>query len=495
MLFVDDGAVFRAFPGEAEPPREISEPPAPDARVTSMTPSPDGRWVVYSGFGLTWGSGLFVVSTDGRSDPIKISGESVPGRGPLGGVFAGPRWNPASTMVLFQADFEVDRIYELYTSTRDGAQVNQKVNGPLSSNADVERWFSWSPDGTRVMYMANQVAEGRFGIYTSKPDGTDNQNVTSAEGILVFSTSWHPNSTRVAYIAAPDAQYVGELYTQKPDGSDLQKVSRPVTQFGDVGGYAWNRDGEWIAYWGDLEVSDRRELYVARPDGSDNKKVSRDIVSGLVLSPTWNPQGTRVGYLNRLSQNAPYELFTNSLDGTDNQRVHSALGPDGFVSPAYQWSPDGGRIAYMAGQTNQWANLYTSTPTGSERKTVALDNYLGPNSGVIRWSPTGSLLAHFSDEGPAHGIAIRTVAPDGTDSKVVSLPLEEGEILERNFLWSPDGEWIAYLTELNGGFNHALYVASADGTSARNVRADVGQYFELDSPIYGVFSWVRLLQD
>ncbi len=219
--------------------------------------------------------------------------------------------------------------------------------------------------------------------------------------------------------------------------------------------------------------------------------MSREIeADGVVFDGSWSPVGTRIAYLSRVHQNAPLELFTNSVEGTDNQRVHIELEEGGLVAFGYQWSPDGSRLAYMAGESGQWANIYTAAPDGSDRKMVAPTTYpRATHSGLVRWSPDGRLLAYFSAEGGATEIAIRTSEPDGTNSQVISLPLEEGEELDELFSWSPDSAWIAYVTSTEGiVYVSTLYVARADGTGARKV------YEGLDSFLFWAhdFAWVLI---
>lgn len=471
MLFHNVYSLFRAVPDETAPPVEIASAIAPpETIITNLIPTPDGRWAVYSLFAPAWGSALHVVPTFGDGDSVRITREPTPGRGPLGGSAQGlatghPEWNPSGTRIAFQANYQ--RTFELYTSTRDGALVDQQVSGQLSDREHVETWYGWDGSGSRLLYLIDPGDGGASRLYTGTADGTENQLVASAP--VVDWPAWDPSGSRIAHIAAPAAPHLNALFTTKPDGSDAQRVNTTPVTHGEVLGHAWSPDGKWIAYWGDLGTDGRTELYVARPDGSENKKVSGEVESGsgVVGGGTWNPMGTRVAYRSRLQDGGPTELFTNDVQGADNRRVRTELQEGYFVANGYQWSPDGGRLAYVSGERGTWANLYTATSDGSDEQIIGTTSY--PNYwGLFRWSPDGRLIAYSSPEGGTTDVAIRTTEPDGANSRVVTLPLEDGERLHHLFSWSPDSTWIAYIT-LRGSNRYALHVARADGTMTREV--------------------------
>ncbi len=216
ILFRTDEALFRALPEETDAPLELGTAPAPGTKLTSLFPSPDGRWVVYSAFGATWGSALYVAPTVEAGDPVRITREPLPNLGPTGGIIGGPKWNAASTLIAFEADYDSHQVYELYTSAPDGSLIDQKVNGVLTPGTDIPNWYGWDRDGNRLLYMANQVDEGAMGLYTSAPDGTENQNVTSAPGISRPFVTWSPTGGRVAYMASPDPPHFNGLFTRTP---------------------------------------------------------------------------------------------------------------------------------------------------------------------------------------------------------------------------------------------------------------------------------------
>jgi Tol biopolymer transport system component/DNA-binding winged helix-turn-helix (wHTH) protein len=99
-------------------------------------------------------------------------------------------------------------------------------------------------------------------------------------------------------------------------------------------------------------------------------------------------------------------------------------------------SPDGERIAFVAGEGNDWG-IYTAQVGGE--KSVRLTNNLGDH--YPAWSPDSRQIAfnRYSDE----GLGIYTVpALGGTEHRVYLGPAKTW--VEAGVAWSPDGETIAF---------------------------------------------------
>jgi Tol biopolymer transport system component len=303
-------------------------------------------------------------------------------------------WSPDGTRIAYVADQETDNLYELYSSAPDGSD-NRKVNGALIPGSQGIRavLYGWSPDGTRIAYQTDQDVAGVQEVYTSAPDGSDNRKVNPPLplGGSVSGFSWSPDGTRIAYVANGDDVDLRELYTSAPDGSDNRKVNGVLSQggFGFVTAFQWSPDGARIAYLADQDTPDVLELYTSRPDGSENHKASGEFqtVGGTVSNYAWSPDGAAIAY--HASQDDPdlLELYSSRPDGSENHKVNGPLVPDGDVE-SFEWSPDSERIAYRAAQSaTDVFEIYSSRPDGSQNQKA---NQTLPESGStssFAWSP------------------------------------------------------------------------------------------------------------
>ena len=111
-------------------------------------------------------------------------------------------------------------------------------------------------------------------LISSRPDGTDAHVVHPPTVNTLGSYGWSPDGTRIAYIADQATPNVEEIYTSAPDGSNNRKVSHELPDGADLTGLAWSPDGALIVY----VVDD--DIYSAAYDGSQVRQVSDPSVSG-----------------------------------------------------------------------------------------------------------------------------------------------------------------------------------------------------------------------
>ena len=81
-------------------------------------------------------------------------------------------------------------MFELYTSTPDGASNNVKVSGTLVTGGNTFN-NSWVSDSSRLVYRADQDSDNVFDLYTSTPDGTSNVKIsgTATAGAVGVTSS------------------------------------------------------------------------------------------------------------------------------------------------------------------------------------------------------------------------------------------------------------------------------------------------------------------
>jgi Tol biopolymer transport system component len=298
-----------------------------DEDVFEFEWAPDGTLIAYradqdfNGVIELYATQPVVINTPVKvNTPLPNAGQDVAEEpGSNADVF---EWASDSSRIAYIADqsFAANDVFELWTAELVSVmptvfaapkRVCADLTGPGSSK-DVKR-FKWAPDDTRIAYLADQTAGGINELYTSLPDGSDNQKMHSdfIAGRNVTTFAWALDSSRIAYIANQDNDTVFELYTSSPDGITLpvnEKVSvlpDPVTFPGrNVTTFAWAPDSTLIAYLADQDSDDVFEIYISPPDSIvGNIQVSIDPTDpgGDVLIFTWAPDSSRIAYRAQLA--------------------------------------------------------------------------------------------------------------------------------------------------------------------------------------------------
>ncbi len=174
------------------------------------------------------------------------------------------------------------------------------------------------------------------------------------------------------------------------------------------------------------------------------KHVTRE--SGLELDPAISPDGRTLAYV--AGPPGKRRLYVRQIDGgrpialTEPGVAESQRRPD--------WSPDGTRIVFQAGQ--QGLGVRPAVRTGTLYTIPALGGtptvLLAPtNDGVAftpAWSPAGDQIAYAAQD----GIYVVVAQPGGTPRQIVST----GQSVHSP-RWSPDGLRLVYV---RGGTYFAL---------------------------------------
>jgi hypothetical protein len=133
-----------------------------------------------------------------------------------GNVLLDWQWSPDGDWLAYRADQLTDNTVELFTASADGS-ANVLVSGIIADGGNVAalsgRAFQWSPDGTWLVYSADQVEDEKFELFVAAPDGgTTNLSVsgvlTSGGDVIKFALGARPGATtasterRVALLGA-----------------------------------------------------------------------------------------------------------------------------------------------------------------------------------------------------------------------------------------------------------------------------------------------------
>ena len=119
----------------------------------------------------------------------------------------------------------------------NGAVDDVPGNSPLvpaltDANILGLRSVKWSPDGTRIAFVAT-TAFDQAEVVVMKSDGTDPRIVSPNYAYVVGDVDWSPDGTRVAYIMATQPSLRGlELFVSDVAGSGAPRVTKVTTSSG-----------------------------------------------------------------------------------------------------------------------------------------------------------------------------------------------------------------------------------------------------------------------
>ena len=256
--------------------------------VATLAITPDSRRVVYlASFAISSVVELFSVPVAGGAT-VQLNTPLVVGR-----VVSNARLSPDGGRVVYVADQAADDEFEMYSVPVTGG-VPVKLNGALVTGGDV--WsndYLFSPDSSRVVYIADQQTDGVNELFSVPITGGVavklNAPLASGREVKVFGTIITPDGSRVVFRADQDIDDVFDLYSAPLFGGVITKLNGPLAD-GSIDTYRVTPDGSRVIYTASQNVVDRFELFSVPPAGGPVAAVSGVMVSGgsiseFVLSP------------------------------------------------------------------------------------------------------------------------------------------------------------------------------------------------------------------
>ena len=313
--------------------------------------------------------------------------------------------------------------YEIRSRTIEGYNLRE-----LTDNNTIENLPAWSPDNTRIAFLASPSTQPTYG----------NNGLLFNVGLYVMSSSKglpSGQSVKDSPHVAEDDTFSGALRIWPLNTADRWvEIIAPFSP-------RWSPDGEQIAFilnnsstdfeydggWEDplyYKVYDYH-MMVAHADGSGSRNLGRTIVL-----PTWSPDGRQIAYANLDGDG--WSIYTISSDGSGLRKVldNSDLHIPPLPISQLEWSPNGSELLFVAD-----FNIHT---VDLDSGNVGRLNYHFWPPSVVAWSPDGSRIALLVscgarsgvksspfDEEPCHRFRLLTLASDGTDRRFVTKPVTD----------------------------------------------------------------------
>ena len=395
--------------------------------------SPDSQAIAYFARGKLWR----VAVVDGV--PIEICAATNP---------RGGAWGSRGTIV-----FAPDSIYTgLSRVSADGGTPEPITLLATALGENAHRWPSFLPDGTHFVYFVRSIVAERRGAYLGR---IDRPAAPPTEPIL-------RSESEAIYLPLAGAR--GVLMTAASGRVDLypfdaqrfvltgEPRSLPLAVGGNTPRHASMLGGsthvvthaETSIPYGDRLVSSTRS--------GDHRLL--DTERSIISWPRVSPDGTRLVSQRLDGVTGSPDLWVQDLERGTRLRVTQ----ENSSGQLPVWSPDGQRVAYLAGPAEK-ATLTIGRADGTGVVTTL--DCPRPRCEPSDWSRDGRWLI--------------VTAIDGRSADVWMLPIAEGAprpllnepFVERDARLSPDGQLVAYVSEEVSG--PEISIRTLEGTPRREV--------------------------
>lgn len=248
------------------------------------------------------------------------------------------------------------------------------------------RVVTYVPQGTLLFSAASVEGDGKFSLFTMNADGANRQPLPAPPGESL-GAKWSPDGKSIALSAQEND--VAQIFVMSADG----KNRRQLTKVKNAINVDWSPDGKQIAFASN--DYGQYDIYTINADGTGLRKITQD--AGDHLQPAWSPEGGKIAYVAAISASAEFsqtfQLFVTDLTGKAEQVTREA-GVD-YQYPA--WSHDGKKLAFAADPTGAY-EIYLMDFAARDAKPLTQS---GDPATQPRFSPDDKFIVYtvFTAEG------------------------------------------------------------------------------------------------
>jgi serine/threonine protein kinase len=451
----------------------------------AMTPSPDGRFIVFGAGDSPDSSVLWLRSLDTLA--------SRPLLGTEGGSFT--FWSPDSKSLAFTAGGKLKRI-----AIMGGPAVTlaDSTGGPVTpigtwnqdgvilfgSNQGLRRVSASGGESTLLTRTDSGQKEAGHGFPQFLPDGKRflyfvQSTDAEVQGVYVSSLDAPERRQRImrtaskAFYAPPRAGYGGyllwlqdqTLLAQRFEADEMRLLGEPVAiaediafgQIGPVRAAYWVSDAGVLVYFGGAALEQRRIMWMSREGRPLGEAVPADRFGSLALSPDNQQVAFERTVRDTRGATAKQDVWLWAFDAKRMTKLTFDTQRD--LYPV--WSPDSRRIAFVSDRVDGIPQIYRKEASGGDDERLTD----GPNGKItMDWSRDGRYLL-YREVSRQTGMDLWALPLEGPTA-LKPFPVLNDRFNEGGGRFSPDGKWLAYNSNETGVFQ--IYVRAFPPTASRS---------------------------
>ncbi len=361
-------------------------------------------------------------------------------------------WSTDGAAIFYELE---GNLFRLDIATQQTVQITK-----LDSPKVITRYFSISPDEEKIVYV--EKTDGQTDLWMSAiNDGSPVRLTNDKEAEI--QPRWHPDGKRILYtVNRNNYNQINVAYT---DQSTPRQVTRGDSEYKmiDV-----SSDGTKIYY---LAQEKKSDIWGVKTDSGEEFEIASGIESEFWADVS--PNGQSVTYQSNIIAE-PIAFFGNPLIIVKSlSNKYPPLSVKG-INP--RWLPDNRRIAFMRrDETEQKVNLWLVNTINGEEKQITNSNvnlpgysllpYNRNQTGEYSWSPDSGKVAYVAKESD-----FRNIFQTSTESgETVNLTNNtNSNVFYFCPLFSPDGKRIAFMSQHKSNSNEEkrvwkIWIVEQDG--------------------------------
>jgi dipeptidyl aminopeptidase/acylaminoacyl peptidase len=308
--------------------------------------SPDGQQIIYTrrwvdAVNDNWESSLWIMNVDGKKNRFLVDGSS-------------PKWSPDGTRIAFLASGKPGGT-QIFVRWMDAEGAVSQISRVTDSPSNI----TWSPDGTSIAFqMVVPPDDGELWNINMPPkpneaDWTGNPTIIERLNYRRDRVGYHPKGYRHIFIIPAD-------------GGTPHRLTHGDWHHNS---YKWMPDGKAIVFES-LRVEDAEyqwresEIYSVEVNSGEIRQLSKR--KGPDRGPVPSPDGRYIAYTGHDWSDDTYieeGLYFMKADGSKPERIAGEMGRrPGNIT----WAEDGSGVYYNAAMEGT-SNLYFAPLSGKPR--------------------------------------------------------------------------------------------------------------------------------
>jgi Tol biopolymer transport system component len=231
--------------------------------------------------------------------------------------------------------------------------------------------IDWSPNGDKILFLAQDDSSGKYQIWTIKTGSTQQQKILE-DTRSIYSPRWSPDGNHIYYLQ--ENEMTKDLMKIKVSSNTSDQIPKVVQTGLQAYGFSITNDGKKLLYTKYNVSSNLWDFtYNKRTNLFQSKKLTEG--TSLFRMPDISPDGEEITFV----QNG--DIFKMSVDGGSMKQLTFLNST--CSSPS--WSPDGKQIVFLSG-----SKLYTLSSEGGT-PSVLVDKDVGYR---VYWELNSEIYYH-----------------------------------------------------------------------------------------------------